>query len=322
MEFIDRVDPELRPILEQMPESLLDFTVGIDVVRKGFAANRAQVAALMPEVPGVDTRDLTVPGYAEGDADVLVRIYEPVERTTPSGAIYWIHGGGMVVGSYEDSDYVNKLWATRFGCIVVSVEYRLAPEDPYPAPLEDCYAGLRWLSRGADALGVDASRIVVAGGSAGGGLAAGVCLLARDLGEVTPAGQVLMYPMIDDRDANPSHHETTYARVWHRAANQYGWGAYLGELSASDDVPIYAAPARASVEQLRGLPPTVIDVGELDAFRDEDIAYAQRLMHAGVPCELLVTPGCFHASENYQPAAASSRRINRFRNEAFARLLA
>jgi acetyl esterase/lipase len=127
--------------------------------------------------------------------------------------------------------------------------------------------------------------------------------------------------MIDDRDANPSHHEITYQRVWHRAANQFGWSAYLGELSGADDVPIYAAPARASVEQLRGLPPTSIDVGELDPFRDEDIAYAQKLLHAGVPCDLLVTPGAFHASENYSPGATSSRRINRFRNDTIARAL-
>lgn len=322
MEFIERVDPELRPILEQMPEALLDFSLGIDVVRKTFAANRAQVAALMPEVPGVGARDLRVPGFGEADDDVLVRLYEPDGRDAPSGAIYWVHGGGMVLGAYDDNDYVSKLWATRFGCLVVSVEYRLAPEHPYPAPVEDTYAALRWLHRSAASLGVDPSRIVVAGGSAGGGLAAGACLMARDLGEVAPRAQVLMYPMIDDRGANPSHHDAIDRRVWHRDANEFGWRAYLGALSGRDDVPIYAAPARAAVEELRGLPPTVIDVGELDAFRDENIAYAQRLMHAGIACELLVSPGCFHASENYLPSAASSRRINRFRNEAFRRLLA
>ncbi|HVT76782.1 MAG TPA: alpha/beta hydrolase fold domain-containing protein, partial [Acidimicrobiales bacterium] len=162
----------------------------------------------------------------------------------------------------------------------------------------------------------------VVGASAGGGLAAGTCLLARDRGEVAVAGQVLFYPMIDDRDATPSNQEITYSKVWHRDANRFGWSAYLGDRYGTDDVPIYAAPARATVDQLRGLPPTFIDVGELDAFRDEDIEYAQKLLQAGVATELLVTPGAFHASESYHPGAGSSRRINRFRNEALARTTA
>ena len=322
MGFVERVDPELRDVLELLPRSSLDFSQGLDVVRKMYDAAREQAAAVAPEVPGVAARNTTIPGYVEDDDDVAVRLYEPQDRPTPSGAIYWIHGGGMVLGAFDDNDFVCKRYAERAQCLLVSVEYRLAPEFPYPAPLEDCYAGLRWLWRNAADLGVDQQHIVVVGGSAGGGLAAGTCLMARDLGEVTPRGQLLMYPMIDDRDGNPSHHEVTDTRVWNHAANQYGWAAYLGELSGRDDVPIYAAPARASVDELRGLPPAVIDVGELDPFRDEDIAYAQKLLQAGVPCELLVTPGAFHASESYKPSASSSRRINRFRAEAVARLLA
>ncbi|HUR77666.1 MAG TPA: alpha/beta hydrolase [Acidimicrobiales bacterium] len=322
MDFIDRVDPELRAVLGMFPEQQLDFSLGLDVVRKLFADMRAQVAATAPEVPGVEFRDTRVAGYADGDADVLVRIYEASDRHHPSGAIYWIHGGGMVVGSYDENDYVSKLWADRFKVAVVSVEYRLAPEHPYPSPVEDCYAGLRWLWRAAKQLGVDQSRIVVAGASAGGGLAAGTCLMARDHGEVHPCAQLLMYPMIDDRDATPANHEITYPKVWHRDANRFGWASYLGERAGTDDVPIYAAPARATVEQLRGLPPAFVDVGELDAFRDEDIDYAQKLLQAAVPTELLVSPGVFHASENFNASAASSRRINRFRNEALARALA
>lgn len=322
MEFIDRVDPELREVLSLFPEQHLDFSLGLDVVRKRFADMRAQVAATAPEVPGVATRDERVPGYGDADAEILVRLYEPEARPAGSGAIYWIHGGGMVVGAYDESDYVCKLWADRFKSLVVSVEYRLAPEHPYPAPLEDCYAGLRWLWRTADEHGVDRNRVVVTGASAGGGLAAGTCLMARDLGEVMPRAQVLMYPMIDDRDATPSNIEVTYPKVWHRDANRFGWAAYLGERVAGADVPIYAAPARATADELRGLPPAFVDVGELDSFRDEDIEYAQKLLQAGVPTELLVSPGVFHASENFNASAASSRRINRFRNEALARSLA
>jgi acetyl esterase/lipase len=320
VEFIDRIDPEVRAVLVGMPPRVLDFGLGIDVVRKAYT--EMQQAVQMPEVPGVTFRDTHVPGYAEGDDDVLVRVYEPDGRAAPAAAIYWIHGGGMVLGHYDGDAYVNKLWATRFGAVVVSVEYRLAPEHPYPAPLEDCYAGLRWLHRNAAELGVDPERITVAGGSAGGGLAAGTCLLARDLGEISPRAQVLFFPMIDDRDATPSNVEVTHPQVWNRDANRYGWSSYLGGRAGADDIAIYAAPARATVAQLRGLPPTSIDVGELDAFRDEDIEYAQKLLQAGVPTELLVTPGAFHASENYNPAAPSSKRINRFRNEALARATA
>ncbi|MEY2417392.1 MAG: hypothetical protein QOG90_72 [Actinomycetota bacterium] len=319
MEFIDRVDPEVRKVLDGLPPRVLDFSLGIDVVRKAYT--EMQQAIEMPEVPNVSFRDIEVPGYAEGDANVVVRIYEPDARTTDA-VIYWIHGGGMVLGHYDGDAYMNKVWASRFGAVVVSVEYRLAPEHPYPAPLQDCYAGLRWVHRNAAELGVDPARIVVAGGSAGGGLAAGTCLLARDLGEITPSAQILFFPMIDDRDATPSNIEVTWPQFWSRDKNQYGWSSYLAGRAGADDIDIYAAPARATVEQLRGLPPTSIDVGELDAFRDEDIEYAQKLLQAGVPTELLVTPGAFHASENYNPAAPSSKRINRFRNEAFARATA
>jgi acetyl esterase/lipase len=319
VEFIDRVDPEVRKVLDGLPPRVLDFSLGIDVVRKAYT--EMQQAIEMPEVPNVSFRDIEVPGYAEGDANVLVRIYEPDARTTDA-VIYWIHGGGMVLGHYDGDAYMNKVWASRFGAVVLSVEYRLAPEHPYPAPLEDCYAGLRWLHRNAAELGVDPARIVVAGGSAGGGLAAGTCLLARDLGEITPSAQILFFPMIDDRDATPSNIEVTWPQFWSRDKNQYGWSSYLAGRAGADDIDIYAAPARATAEQLRGLPPTSIDVGELDAFRDEDIEYAQKLLQAGVPTELLVTPGAFHASENYNPAAPSSKRINRFRNEAFARATA
>jgi acetyl esterase/lipase len=319
VEFIDRVDPEVRKVLDGLPPRVLDFSLGIDVVRKAYT--EMQQAIEMPEVPNVSFRDIEVPGYAEGDANVVVRIYEPDARTTDA-VIYWIHGGGMVLGHYDGDAYMNKVWASRFGAVVVSVEYRLAPEHPYPAPLQDCYAGLRWVHRNAAELGVDPARIVVAGGSAGGGLAAGTCLLARDLGEITPSAQILFFPMIDDRDATPSNIEVTWPQFWSRDKNQYGWSSYLAGRAGADDIDIYAAPARATVEQLRGLPPTSIDVGELDAFRDEDIEYAQKLLQAGVPTELLVTPGAFHASENYNPAAPSSKRINRFRNEAFARATA
>ncbi len=310
MDFLDRIDQEIRPILESPLVPELNFGVGIERVRAAVAEQRA--ALVVPDLPEIKTRDVTVAGYQPGDPEVLLRIYEPEIRTTDT-VLFWIHGGGMVVGAYDEQEYLNKIWSKKFGAVVTSVEYRLAPEHPYPAPLHDCYAALQWVHRDM------ASPIVVAGGSAGGGLAAGTVLLARDLGEVPVRAQILFYPMIDDRDANPSCVEMTYPKVWNREANRFGWGAYLAGLT---DVPIYAAPARATVEDLRGLPRAFIDVGELDAFRDEDIAYAQMLMQAGVPCELLVTAGAFHGSEQYNLKAPTSQRINAARFAAIGRALA
>ncbi len=321
MEFIDRVDPDVRRILESPLIPDLDFSIGIDRIRAGLAKQQAEVEATLPEVPDVKTRDVWVPGFAEGDDEIVMRVYEPDGHAAPSAGLYWIHGGGMVVGTYDGNDFQCKSWASKFNVPVVSVEYRLAPEHPYPAPLQDCYAGLRWVFRQAGSLGIDPQRITVAGASAGGGLAAGTVLYARDQGEVPVHAQVLIYPMIDDRDATASNREITYAKCWNRDANKWGWTAYLGDLYGTDDVPLYAAPARATAQDLRGLPPTYIDVGELDAFRDENIEYAQKLLQAGVATDLVVTSGAFHASETYNPKAPSSRRILAARLDALARAL-
>ncbi|RPI09735.1 MAG: alpha/beta hydrolase, partial [Actinobacteria bacterium] len=195
------------------------------------------------------------------------------------------------------------------------------PEHQFPAHIDDCYAGLQWLAAQVDDLSVDPRRIAIGGASAGGGLAAGTALLARDRGDVSLCFQYLAYPMIDDRDETCSTREITFPKVWNRVSNQLGWGAYLGDRAGGNDVPIYAAPARAEVDDLRGLPPAYIDVGELDPFRDEDIAYATRLLAAGVPCELHVTPGAFHGSEMSVPNAATSRRIRGYRRDVLTRVL-
>lgn len=312
-EFLDRLDPALRPILESELIPPLDFTKGAAAARERMITMREQMAGSLPEIPNVKSRDVIVPGF-EGP-EVTVRVYEPDEVATDA-VLYWIHGGGMVAGRYDLDDFQSKTFASKFGAVVVSVEYRLAPEDPYPAPLHDCYAGLLWTYR---ELG---ERVVVAGASAGGGLAAGTVLLARDRGEVSVAAQMLIFPMIDDRDATVSNQEIVFPKCWNRPSNVYGWQSYLGDLHGTENVPLYAAPARATSADLRGLPPAYIDVGELDAFRDEDIEYAQKLLAAGVACELLVTPGAFHASEGYNPQAPSSRRITRSRLDWLSRALA
>ena len=317
-DFQARLDPELRALVEARPP--VDLSGDIPTLRAIAADLGRPLLEAMPEVPGVSSRDIEVDGYGPEDPPVGVRLYRP-EGDASGAAMCFIHGGGMVFGSVAEMDYVCRRIVSGTGAVIASVEYRLAPEHPFPAPLHDCYAALRGLHDMAPGLGVDQSRIAVGGPSAGGGLAAGTAIMARDLGEVALCWQWLLYPMIDDRMVTPSSHEITEATVWNRAANGHGWAAYLGDLAGGDAVPIRAAPARASTEQLRGLPPTYIDVGDLDLFRDECIAYAATLLAAGVPTELHVIPGAFHGSEAGAPGADTSRRIAGYRNAALARFL-
>jgi len=212
----------------------------------------------------------------------------------------------MVGGTIEMSDAYCATIADQVGALVASVEYRLAPEHPFPAPIEDCYAGLLWLWEQSEVLGIDSRRIAIGGGSAGGGLAAGLALLARDRGVVAMCYQHLVYPMLDGRNLTRSSHAITDERVWNRASNLVGWNAYLDGHAGANEVSAYAAPARAT--DLRGLPAAYICVGTADLFMDEDMAYAQALRDAGVPVELHVYPGAYHGSQNATPGAALSRR--------------
>lgn len=317
MSFLDRADPEITPVLELIPP--VDLSGDIPTARAKVAEAREQLLAALPDVPGVVTRDVMVPGMEE-DPDVMVRLYEPAEGGHDGAALVYLHGGGMVLMRVADTDFHCKSIVAEIGCLVASVEYRLAPEHPHPAAVHDSYAALGWLHAHASELGVDTDRIAIGGLSAGGGLAAGTALLAKERSEHPLCFQWLVYPMLDDRNLTPSSHDITDPRVWNRSSNLRAWAAYLGgshEVGGTD-VPLTAAPGRASVEDLVGLPPAYLDVGELDLFRDEDIAYAMRLLQAGVATELHVTPGAFHASEMYNPEAASSRRITRVRHDALA----
>lgn len=262
----------------------------------------------------VERTDHRVPG-ATGDPDVLLRVHRAKAATGLQPCVYWVHGGGYVMGTYETEDLRFDRWCQRMGCVGVAVEYRLAPETPYPGPLNDCYAGLRWVHAHAEELGVDANRIGIGGGSAGGGLAAGLGLLTRDRAEVPLAFQLLIYPMIDDRMITDSSQWDV--PIWPPSSNKFGWSSYLGPLYGTKDVPAYAAPARA--EDLRGLPPTYLMVGTLDGFLDEDIEYANRLMRAGVPTELHVYPGGPHGFDGFAPGTPLSRQANRDIREWLAR---
>ncbi len=201
-------------------------------------------------------------------------------------------------------DTAVRDYVATSGVPMLVVDYRVAPEHPHPTPVEDCYAALVWLAENAGELGVDPARIAVMGDSAGGGLAAGVCLLARDRGGPAVAQQLLIYPMLDDRPATPDPQLLPFL-TWTYDDNVTGWGALLGEGAGTDAVSPYAAPARA--DDLAGLPDTYIDVGDLDIFRDEDITYARRLADAGVPTELHVYPGCPHA---FEALARRCRRVS------------
>jgi acetyl esterase/lipase len=225
----------------------------------------------------------------------------------------------MVSGSVAEADLGVQHIVDAVGCVAVSVDYRLAPENPYPAPLDDCYAALRWTWQQARRIDVLESRIAVGGSSAGGGLAAGLALLARDRGEIRVAFQWLIYPMLDDRNITPSSRAITDPRVWNRDSNLRGWRAYLGAEPGSAGVSPYAAPARA--DDLSHLPPAYIQVGDQDLFFDEDVAYAQRLERGGVPVQLQVYPGVFHGAEGAVPSAAISVRMVADRLEALTRAL-
>ena len=253
-----------------------------------------------PIPPGVTSSDHYAPG-PRGAPDVMVRIYRPEAGSAGLPALLWIHGGGYVLGSVDGNNFKAGSLALALNCLVASVEYRLAPENPFPAPLEDCYAALQWLTR------INGSRIAVGGASAGGGLAAALALAARDRAEVNIRYQLLIYPMIDDRSTQQASADLPDAPVWTRANNLIGWRAYLGREPGGDDISPYAAAGRA--EDLSGLPPAFIGVGTHDLFRNENITYARRLMDCGVPTELHVYADGFHAFDGAAPDSDAARRF-------------
>lgn len=258
------------------------------------------------------------PGLA-GAPDVTIVLLRPTSIPGPVPLIYHLHGGGLVTGTaYDDVPPVLQL-AAQTGCAVASAEYRLAPEAPYPAAVEDSYAGLVWLADTAAKLGIDPEHVVVEGVSAGGGLAAATALLARDRGGPRLAGQMLICPMLDDRNDSASAIQMAGHGAWDRSANATAWGAYLPDRAGGPDVPICAAPARAT--DLSGLPPTFIDVGSAETFRDESVAYATRLWLCGGKAELHVWPGGFHGFDFLAPEAAMSQDARAARARWLTRLL-
>ena len=231
-----------------------------------------------------------------------VRVHQPTASDGPLPALLWVHGGGYVLGTAAQDDSVCGHFAQSLGIVVAAVEYRLAPEHPFPVPLHDCYDALTWLARQPQ---VDPARIAVGGASAGGGLAAALALLAHERGEVQLALQLLAYPMLDDRTAARTDIAENNFRLWNNTSNRFGWQSYTGYPPGSVEVSGLAAPSR--YDDLSGLPPAWIGVGTLDLFHDEDLAYESRLREAGVTCQLEIVQGAFHGFDMVRPKAGISQ---------------
>ncbi|MEU0596922.1 alpha/beta hydrolase [Streptomyces sp. NPDC006393] len=313
-------DPELAAALEEAR----------GLMGPGFAPEDIAAARQGAAVELLDGLDLTmdgafevteptVPGH-EGAPGVPLLVCRPTAPAAGAGRplLYHVHGGGMVLGNRRLGVNTALDWAKELQAAVVSVEYRLAPEHPHPAPVGDVHAGLLWAAEHARELGCDPGRIVLVGGSAGGGLAAALALLLRDTGGPRPMGQMLMSPMLDDRNDTPSAHQMAGAGLWDRTANETAWTALLGDRRGGPDVSPYAAPARA--EDLSDLPPAFLDVGSAETFRDEVVSYASRIWRAGGVAELHVWPGGFHGFDGIAPRAALSRAAQAARVDWLRRL--
>lgn len=309
------IDPELAAVLATMPDTMRQplTTANMAVKRQELLDRSSPDDDTLRRGGAVELSERQVPGPV-GAPDLTVLIMQPSRAdgaaagAAPRPGVYYIHGGGMVMGDRRTGTAEMASWVEQAGVTVVSVEYRLAPEHPHPAPIDDCYAGLCWMAEHAGELGIDPGRLIITGRSAGGGLAAGTALMARDCGGPALSHQILVCPMLDDRAITPSSHELDHEGVWDQNSNLTGWTALLGDARGGPDVPVYAAPARA--QDLAGLPATFIDVGSVETFRDEDLDYAARLSRAGVPVELHLWPGGFHSFDHTAPQAALSQISN------------
>ena len=292
------IDPELAHVPDLIPEILGEIT------RENLIEVRAMLVEMgdlfKQDIEEVNTLERTIPAK---DGDIRVYISKAAGDSKKRPCLLWIHGGGYILGNGDDP--LGPVFAQRLGCIVVSVDYRLAPEHPFPAGPEDCHDALLWIHANANSLGVDRNHIGIGGTSAGAGMSAGVALMNRDRKGPELSFQFLMYPMLDNMHDSVSGGLENHA-LWNRRTSFNAWEMYLNGTPGLQASP-YAAASRAT--DLRGLPPTYITVGGQDLFRDECINYAQRLMAASVPTQLDVFPGVFHSAEMLAPEARVSRRM-------------
>ncbi|WP_203896585.1 alpha/beta hydrolase [Actinoplanes xinjiangensis] len=291
---LSRIAPDLRGPVRRMPTMPLESAWFRRLTRLALPLMRSVTS------PGVVTEQ-AIPG-APG-----VRVHRP-EQARSRAALLWIHGGGLVLGAARQDDRFCGGTAAELGIVVVAADYRLAPEFPFPTPLDDCHRAWTWLLRNAARLGVDPGRVIVGGQSAGGGLAAALAQRLHDEDGVQPIAQWLFCPMLDDRTAARRDLDEIGHRVWNNRHNRYGWGAYLGSepgATGTEEPPAHAVPARR--DDLTGLPPAWIGVGDVDLFHDEDRAYAERLRAAGVPATFHAVPGAPHGFEAWAPDTTTSR---------------
>jgi acetyl esterase/lipase len=313
--FDRELDTPLRAILAGRPS----LTPDIILERRAAGAAARLTDEQIRRGGAFELSECTVPGPA-GAPEVPLLICVPTASPGPHPVVYNTHGGGMVAGHNRSGELSGELdRAEALQCAVVAVDYRLAPEHPDPAPIEDCYAGLVWLAGHAGELGLDPGRIILSGNSAGGALAAGLALLSRDRGRPPVLGQLLQFPMLDDRCDTASAVRMESVGMWDGRSNRTGWTALLGGRRGTEAVSCYAAPARAG--DLSGLPPAFIEVGSVEALRDEAVDYASRIWRAGGQAELHVWSGAFHSFDEWVPDAVISRAAHDARVAWLRRLL-
>lgn len=319
-------DAELAPALEGLPGFFTTLEPSaISEFRAATARSRSSIADAIAARP-VEITDHRAP--ALGGGEIAATVVRPERHATgratgratgSAPGIYLLHGGGMVGGSRWSVVPMLVEWVLEFGAVAAAVEYRLAPEFPDPVPVEDSYAGFEWFVGHAQEFGFDPRRVLVGGQSAGGGLAAGTTLLARDRGGPMPAALLLMWPMLDDRNATVSARQIDGVGIWDHTSNETGWAALLGDRRRRVDVSAFAAPARAT--DLSGLPPTYIEAGSAEVFRDEAVVFASKIWEGGGNAELHIWAGGFHGFQGIVPTAAVSRAAVQTRESWLHRVL-